>query len=279
MKKIKRLVVEHRVAFVATLFLLVMFVSGSIVSATSVARHRAQEAAAGTEQTDAASGESSKDEEDGVKLTDSQREAIDGYGDDAHKLIETLSASVWTSEDGNHTLRFDDDNQYSETVNGDVTTHSYAILRIDKETGQDGSEKDTVVFETDTGTHIVSYQKLTGTANDGSGSVTSVLSSASMFSLPDSPYKRSDVAASVKINGLNSEVEKLLGGNADELGHKMSGWCASHYPTVTEADWDDAAYIDYGKKTVTLGFTLNNESPVNVTVTYHTDSGAFEFNL
>ena len=282
MNKIKNIIIQHRMAALGVLFLLVIFIGGSIVSATNVAQRRTQENIAQTnqssEQGQSANLPAAEIEEGGVSLTDSQRAAIESYDDDIRAFIDTLSASVWSANNGQRTLRFSDD-QYTETVNGEVATHGYAILRLEKSSDDAGAEHVTAIFETDTGTHIVDYENLTGSANDGSGAVTSTLSSTSMFSLPDTLYTRSDTVQSVTVKGLNSEVTQLIGGSSDELTTELSSWCVVHYPTVTEAAWDGTAFIDYASGTVTLSFTLNNESPVNLSVTYYNESGTFAFSF
>lgn len=89
-------------------------------------------------------------------------------------------------------------------------THSYAILRLERGMDTAGSEVTTVVFETDTGTHVVTYTNLTGSKPDDSGKVSSSLSSNSMFALKGSNYERRDSVESITIKGLNSEMVKLL---------------------------------------------------------------------
>ena len=72
---------------------------------------------------------------------------------------------------GRCTLTFSD-NSYVETVDGDSTTHSYAIARIDKSSDGYGGSLDTIVFETDTGTHVVTYSDGKGSATQEPGDVT-----------------------------------------------------------------------------------------------------------
>lgn len=280
MKDFKQLIIKHRAAALVTLFLVIVFVGFSVSSALNVASRRAQESSQQETKTEQSvtSGSEPADDEGNVELTDTQKDAIDNYDDDTKKFIDSLTGSVWTASGGNYTLLFSDD-QYSETVNGEVTEHSFAILRLDKTTDQTGDETDTVVFETDTGTHIVNYKTTTTTASDGSAQVTSTLSSSTMFAVTNGDYSRSEATKSVTVKGLNSEVTRLLGDNADKLTSELSNWCVIHYPTVTEADWDKTASVDWENGTVVVGFTLNNESPVNLSVVYHMDTGTFEFNF
>lgn len=280
MKDFKQLIIKHRVAALAAVFLIIVFVGFSVTSALNVASRRAQESnaqEAETEQVAATGSEATADEGD-VELTDTQRDAIENYDDDTKEFIDSLTGSVWTANGGSYTLLFSGD-QYSETVNGEVTEHSFAVLRLEKSTDQTGDETDTAVFETDTGTHIVEYRTTTTTGSDGSAKVTSTLSSSSMFAVTNGDYSRAEATQTVTIKGLNSEVTQLLGDNADKLTSELSNWCVIHYPTVTEADWDQTAFVDWENGTVVVSFTLNNESPVNLSVVYHMDTGAFEFNF
>lgn len=153
MDKFKQLIIEHKKATLIALFFLIVFIGGSAVSAINVAKHRAEQEqteqdAPITEVVD--KGESDKE----VTLTDTQKKAIKNYDDDTKGFIETLSASIWSADGGRYTLRFSD-NSYVETANGKSSVHSYAITRIDREGDGYGGSLLTIVFETDTGTHIV----------------------------------------------------------------------------------------------------------------------------
>lgn len=272
MNKLKTFVGEHRGAALAALFLLIAFVGGSAMSAVNVAQNRAQEAA-----------QSQTGQKEDVPLTDSQKKAIEGYDDDVRALIDTLSASVWSANNGRCTLRFSDDS-YVETVNGKSTTHSYAIERIDKAGDGYGGSIDTIVFETDTGTHVVTYTDGKGsaaTAQGGAqkadGSVISSLASASMFSLKDTAYERADAVESIAVKGLNSEITQLFGGDTDKLTSALSSWCAVHYPTTSEAIWNQVASIDWGDGVITTGFKLNDDQSTELTVVYRMDNGDVEF--
>lgn len=273
MNKFKELITQHKKVTVITVFLLIMFIGGSAISALNVANLRAQQETQETESSEEDT-KSEEVEEESVDLTESQQEAIDAYDDDTIKFIDTLSASVWSSN--GHTLRFSD-TQYTESSNGTLTTHSYAITRLETSNDQTGAQLVTAVFETDTGTHIVEYTSLTGSSNDGSGEVTSTLSSSSAFMLANTDYTRSDAVSSITINGLNSAVTELLDNKTDELTEELSNWCAVYYPTVTEATWAGTAYIDYNNSFVQLDFTLTGESNISLSVIYHTDTGTFVF--
>lgn len=278
MDKIRSFMAEHRAAALAAVFLLIVFVGGSAMSAVNVANHRAQEAASQEgEQGQPAGGQEGQEQQDGlVSLTDSQSAAIENYDDATRDFISTLSSSVWSANSGRYTLRFEND-QYTETVDGETTQHSYAILRLDGGMDDAGNDVATVAVETDTGTHVLTYSNSTGTSADGATQVTSTLSSSSMFALKDVPYERADAVENITVKGLNSEVTNLVGGSPDELTVELSRWCAVHYPTATEATWNQVVSIDWENGVISTGFTLNGESAVNLTVVYLMDSGAFEF--
>lgn len=165
MKKLKAWMAEHKKFSVIALCLLLMFTCGSAMSAINVSHHRAETAkeqnAGNNTDTTTAAEKKTKEETGKVELTDAQKEIIKGYDTDAKELIDTLSSSVWSVSEGRYTLKFADDS-YVETVNGTPTVHSYAISRVEKTSDGYGGYLYTIVFETDTGTHIVTY-------TDGSG--------------------------------------------------------------------------------------------------------------
>lgn len=282
MNNLKTFIGEHKKAALVALFLLIVFIGGSVTSALNVAQHRAEKAAQ-TEAQEADKDESPASVDEDVDLTDSQKEAIEGYDDDTLTFIDTLSASVWSANNGRCTLRFADDS-YVETVDGDATTHSYAIDRIDKSSDGYGGSLYTVVFETDTGTHVVTYTDGKGSAAQKQGDVQKTdstlvasLSSASMFSLKDTSYERADPVEEVAIKGLNSEVTQFLGGDTDKLTSSISSWCAVHHPTASEATWSGSAFIDWENSLVSLDFTLNDDMASIVSAVYHTDTNTYEF--
>ena len=156
MEKIKTLVSQHKKASLLTLFALIVFIGFSATSAMNVARQRAAEEAAKTESVDEqGTSDDGKDAEEKVELSSSQKKLIDGYDDETKKLIETLSASVFSANNGRNTLRFHDD-YYVETVNGKEQNHSYAISTVEFGNNGSDSEIDRIVFETDTTTRTPS---------------------------------------------------------------------------------------------------------------------------
>lgn len=283
MGKLKAFIDEHRKGAVIAFILLLLFVSGSAMSAVRVAQDRAQQSAHAEGSAQGQGSEEAGDPQGNVGLTDSQKEAIAGYDDDTLSFIDTLGASVWSANNGRYTLRFSEDS-YVETVDGKASTRSYAIVRIDRESDGYGGTIATIVFETDTGTHVATYMDGRGAAvQPGSGggqtdsTVIASLTSASMFAMKDTPYERADAVEAIAVRGLNSEVTKLLGDDTKVLADEMSRWCAVHYPTATEAVWDGSAFVDWEGSLVSTDFTLNDSAGTVLTVIYHTDSGTFEF--
>lgn len=279
MDKIKTFIKEHQKATLIGLFLLIIFIGCSAASAVNVAQQRAQKAAEQTEQAQKDDKGDTSNKEADVPLTAEQKKAIDNYDKDTKKFIDTLSASVWSADGDKDTLRFSGDS-YTETANGKTETHSYAILRLERGMDTAGSEVTTAVFETDTGTHVVTYMNLTGVKPDGdSGNVSSSLSSNSMFALKGNNYERKDAVKSITVKGLNSDITKLLGNDTDKLTAELSKWCAVSYPTATDATWDKAAVIDYENGIISTNFTLNTETPVSIAVTYSLSDKSYNFEL
>lgn len=275
MDKIKAIVSQHKKASLLALFALIVFVGFSVTSAMNVAQHRAE--GESIEQVEPSndkspSSESSKD----IRLSDSQKEAIKGYDDKVKRLIETMSSSIWSDKSGTNTLRFYD-TYYVETINGDEKTHPYAITKVEYGTNGADAEIDTVVFLTDTGTHIATYTIALDV--EGNSISTSTISSSSMFSKKDSLYECTDPVKSITVKGLNSEMTGLFGGDVTKLTEDLSSWCASHFPTASEATWQKTAVIDYEKDIISTNFTLNTETPVSIAVTYSLSDKSYNFEL
>lgn len=288
MDKLKLLFNEHKKAALIGLFIVIVFIGGSAVSAMNVAQRRAKEDPAQTEQQEQIDGqrEDAGADSENVKLSESQKDAIRAYDEDTEKFIDTLSASIWSAGGGRYTLRFSDDH-YVETVNGESTTHSFAISRIDDSSDGYGGTYCTAVFDTDTGTHIVTYMDGKGSAVrdvdkepvNEEPSVVSTIQSASMFARKDMPYERIDSIEDITIKGLNSEMTELFGDDLDKLTKELSSWCAVHYPTATEATWEKSVIIDYDEGVLSTNFTLNTESTVPIAVNYKISDGTFTFKL
>lgn len=275
MDKIKAIVSQHKKASLLALFALIVFVGFSVTSAMNVAQRRAE--GESIEQVEPSndkspSSESSKD----IRLSDSQKEAIKGYDDKVKRLIETMSSSIWSDKSGTNTLRFYD-TYYVETINGDEKTHPYAITKVEYGTNGADAEIDTVVFLTDTGTHIATYTIALDV--EGNSISTSTISSSSMFSKKDSLYECTDPVKSITVKGLNSEMTGLFGGDVTKLTEDLSSWCASHFPTASEATWQKTAVIDYEKDIISTNFTLNTETPVSIAVTYSLSDKSYNFEL
>lgn len=275
MDKIKAIVSQHKKASLLALFALIVFVGFSVTSAMNVAQRRAEGESIGQVEPSndkSPSSESSKD----IRLSDSQKEAIKGYDDKVKRLIETMSSSIWSDKSGTNTLRFYD-TYYVETINGDEKTHPYAITKVEYGTNGADAEIDTVVFLTDTGTHIATYTIALDV--EGNSISTSTISSSSMFSKKDSLYECTDPVKSITVKGLNSEMTGLFGGDVTKLTEDLSSWCASHFPTASEATWQKTAVIDYEKDIISTNFTLNTETPVSIAVTYSLSDKSYNFEL
>lgn len=254
MKKLKAWMAEHKKFSVIALCLLLMFTCGSAMSAINVSHHRAETAkeqnVGNNTDTTTAAEKKTKEETGKVELTDAQKEIIKGYDSDTKELIDTLSSSVWSVSEGRYTLKFADDS-YVETVNGTPTVHSYAISRIEKTSDGYGGYLYTIVFETDTGTHIVTYTDGSGAAVNSDSktpgeNTISTLTSSTMFAQKNTAYERAEAVANITVKGMNSEVTKLFGGDEKAVITALSKWCAVHYPSVTEATWQKELVAELG---------------------------------
>ena len=285
MKKLKAWMTEHKKFSVIALCLLLMFTCGSAMSAINVSHHRAETAkeqnAGNNTDTTTAAEKKTKEETGKVELTDAQKEIIKGYDSDAKELIDTLSSSVWSVSEGRYTLKFADDS-YVETVNGTPTVHSYAISRVEKTSDGYGGYLYTIVFETDTGTHIVTYTDGSGAAVNSDSktpgeNTISTLTSSTMFAQKNTAYERAEAVTNITVKGMNSEVTKLFGGDEKAVITALSKWCAVHYPSVTEATWQKVVNLDYENGVITTDFKLNDTNSVSITCVYEQSTGEFSF--
>mgnify|MGYP002561620135 CR=1 FL=1 len=285
MKKLKAWMAEHKKFSVIALCLLLMFTCGSAMSAINVSHHRAETAkeqnAGNNTDTTTAAEKKTKEETGKVELTDAQKEIIKGYDTDTKELIDTLSSSVWSVSEGRYTLKFADDS-YVETVNGTPTVHSYAISRVEKTSDGYGGYLYTIVFETDTGTHIVTYTDGSGAAVNSDSktpgeNTISTLTSSTMFAQKNTAYERAEAVANITVKGMNSEVTKLFGGDEKAVTTALSKWCAVHYPSVTEATWQKVVNLDYENGVITTDFKLNDTNSVSITCVYEQSTGEFSF--
>lgn len=232
-----------------------------------MSHHRAETAkeqhAGNNTDTTTAAEKKTKEETGKVELTDAQKEIIKGYDTDTKELIDTLSSSVWSVSEGRYTLKFADDS-YVETVNGTPTVHSYAISRVEKTSDGYGGSLYTIVFETDAGTHIVTYTDGSGAAVNSDSktpgeNTISTLTSSTMFAQKNTAYERAEAVTNITVKGMNSEVTKLFGGDEKAVITALSKWCAVHYPSVTEATWQKVVNLDYENGVITTDFKLKEE--------------------
>ncbi|MGN8818095.1 hypothetical protein ACTNEN_07195 [Oribacterium sp. HCP28S3_H8] len=287
MKDWKGLLKKHRKVALLSLFAIIVFAGFSVTSALHVAERRAAQQS--QTASDAAGSDSGKtagaSEAEKTSLTESQKKLIKAYDSKTRKLIETLCAGVWSASDGKYTVRFYDDH-YVETVNGEETSHPFAISAC--EFGNNGSdtEVDTIAFETDAGTYIATYT-LVKSADSASAGQASLLSG--MFALPNTAYQRSDAVEKIAVEGLDGEAKGLLG-DQDAFVDALSRWCSTHYPSAVKATWNKNVTIDYDKGLVVTAFTLSSDesdgsasltgsaTPV-ITVTYDQNDSTYKFSV
>lgn len=283
MDKLNAFIKGHKKGAVLALFFLIVFIGCSAVSAVHIAQQRAEEASVQSEN--ASSEADGKAEDKKVALSTTQKELIGSYDDETRKLIDTLSASVWSADGGKYTVRFED-TFYTETVDGKEQTHPYAISAIETRGNNSDTDIKTIVFETDTGAHILTYA-LTTTPEDAQSGTPALctIESSTMFSRSDIVYERVDAVKQIKIAGLNSEITKLLGDDTEKLTKELSNWCSVHFPVASQATWDKSAFIDYEDNTIMLGFSIGDDSSGQnsssgasvISVVYNRADGTYSF--
>ena len=196
------------------------------------------------------------------------------------ELIDTLSSSVWSVSEGRYTSSLPMTPTWKR--DGTPTVHSYAISRVEKTSDGYGGYLYTIVFETDTGTHIVTYTDGSGAAVNSDSktpgeNTISTLTSSTMFAQKNTAYERAEAVANITVKGMNSEVTKLFGGDEKAVITALSKWCAVHYPSVTEATWQKVVNLDYENGVITTDFKLNDSNSVSVTCVYEQSTGEFSF--
>lgn len=282
MENLKAIIGQRKMAVLAAIFLLVVFIGFSVTSAMKVAHRREQDASQRQQEEMAQPDDGG---EEGPPLEESQQALIDSYPYRTKKLIETLCVGVWNAGGGKYTLRFYD-TYYVETVNGNESAHSFAISAVEYGTNGSDTEIDTIVFETDTGSHIATFSLVRSAESEQAGKAT--IGSSTMFSSADIVYERIDGSTDVEIIGLNDEITLLLG-DMDKLNEELSSWCSVHYPAMAFAVWSENATIDYGRGVVVTSFflgdadadidALSDGTSVAISITYDQANDTYEFGL
>ena len=281
MKKIMHLIKKHKKESLLVLFFVIVFVGFSITNAIKVSTERAE-----TEQSQSSQKESMENAETipvkEVSLTDKQKEIIEKYDEKTKQLIQTLSTHPWSSSDGKNTITFHDD-YYEENVNGTSKKIPFAISTVQYANNGSDTEINTLVLETDTGTHLVTYTTTKATSETVKG--TSAILSNTLFEQVDSAYTRIEELTTIQIQGLNEEAMTLLG-DTEELSKSMSEWCAKRYPTMTNAIWNKTVNIQFDEKkaTVTTAFFLGTNEQVEknapiVSLIYDRESKTYTFKM
>lgn len=280
MDRIKAFVEEHKVATIVAIFVFIIFIGFSVVSAMNVAQRREQEQLHQRHEQKKEEGSST---EETVPLSDTQKKLIEDYDAKTTMLIDVLSRGVWTANNGKNTVVFHD-TYFTETDGKDVANHPYAISAVEYDNNGVDTEVDTIALETDTGTHLITYTSVLSAESPEAG--VSSLTSATLFRLQDAAYSRTDTVIEVSITGLNEEMTSLLG-NPKDLVAELSKWCSVHYPATTTAAWIGTATIDWNKNIVVTSFSLGGKegetgdgtgtAATVVSVTYNSDAGTYEF--
>ena len=87
MESIKTFIREHQKGAIILLFMLIVFIGCSAVSAINVAKHRAEEAAV---QTDEVRDKGNASDNTDTPLSKEQKEAISNHDDETKNFIDTL---------------------------------------------------------------------------------------------------------------------------------------------------------------------------------------------
>lgn len=293
MGNLKRNIRKHKTGIIIGGLVVVFFTIFSVINGVHVAHDRAAENAKQEQAISRATSDTDNNvgnEEEKIELTGEQKEQISKYDDAAKKFIATLEASTWTGESATDTLRFTHGSQFTETISGKPTTHTYTISRVTTEEIEGTDEADpgiltTAIFETDTGSHVVtywdSYSKVTDTDNNEQGTQNpTVLSSATMFSQKNAKYTRAQTVKEIPVSDIDTGAIKLLGGDKNRITKELTNWLAVSFPTVTKADWDKKVNVTYDKHEAETTFTIDlgeNGGTMTITATYNSEDDTFAF--
>lgn len=293
MDDLKAFLTEHSRVSVIVLAILLIFVGGSAVRCTSLQIERAEQAApqeqgeqaqtdgarvdedggAGTQDASAGADEqaTSEAEDDAVALLSEEMRMRQGeYDAAAIELVGTLSANTWAVANEAATLTFTD-KTYTETTPSGSETHAYVVLATAKQNDTRGLlETTTAAIETDNGTYIMELMRATDEAG------TEVTMGLACDAFKHSGYARADAAGGLVVSGLNSEINLMLGEQADQLKTELTDYCSKHYPSAGTATWDGRAEVDYEEGTIKLVFTLDNQAKTHVYVTYSINNHTFD---
>lgn len=255
MKQITNFLKINKKAAILLLFFLVIFIGFSVTNAIKVSNERAD--ADNNEQKTSETSESEDTETipvDDVSLTDKQSDIIDNYSAKTQQLIDVLAKHPWVSDDGKNTIIFHD-TYYEQSVNGHSQKTPFAISAIEYDSNGSDTEINTLVFETDKGTHLVTYTATKAVSENEKG--VSTLYSTTLFEQGNTTYTRVEEFTNITIQGLDEEISAFLG-DTKELSRSLSEWCALRYPSMTTAVWNKSVSVQFDEQaqTVTSAFYL-----------------------
>ena len=276
MSQIQRLIKEHKKGALIALLVLLLFISSSVISAINVAHKRAHDAK--TEETTPSSiqAQEKQTEKQDVPLTDNQESLIHDYNQETKDFITKLTRGTWTTTDDSSAVTFTD-NEYTISIQGNPETHTYAISRLTHNEDTQGGQHYTIAMETDTGTHIATYEEITGMeATNPAEGIQTTLTSETMFGSYSMTLTRIDSVPTITLTDYDADAALYLG-DTDKLTEAFSQWIVTNYPRTTEARWNQFITIDYQNKTVMTSFTLVNEVQPSISVTYNTDTQTYTF--
>ena len=276
MSQIQRFIKEHKKGTLISLLILLLFITSSVISAINVAHKRANDAQ--TEETTPSSIQTQEKQTKNkdVPLTENQESLIHDYNQETKDFITKLTRGTWTTPDDSSAVTFTDDH-YTIITQGNPETHTYAISRLTHNEDTQGGQHYTIAIETDTGTHIATYEETTGMeATNPAEGIQTTLTSETMFGTSTRTLTRIDSVPTITLTNYDADAALYLG-DTDKLTEAFSQWIITNYPRTTEARWNQFITIDYQNKTVMTSFTLTNEVQPSITVTYNTETQTYTF--
>ena len=194
-------------------------------------------------------------EEAEKSLTESQREAISGYGTGEKEFVARLTDGIWVNTSETESIEFTDAT-FTINKSGKSETHSYAVQAIETKNENQTSQNQnrqiiTASLDTDDGVQILTLTLPTG-------SQTNPTLKSDYFG--QNAYIGTNIGANIDVVGIDDDFLTLLKDGGVQLTREVQLRGAEKYPTATQATWLRECSIDYEDRVIQTSFSYNNKN-------------------
>ena len=246
------------------LIMVVMFAAIFALGAISLFGFPALPPAGGKDApSESAPSSAAADVDPSIEFSESQKAAIDGYGEAEEELVARLQNGLWSTLDEKTVITFTA-RTFTTSSSGKVSEpRPYAIVsHTDLTQSPYESEyaiSTVLAVETDDGVSILNLQRIP------QGTVSSY--AIDWPDIANGTLLQVGLARTVRIDGDVSKLGSILDQDTlDGILSEVQGQAVEYYPTATVATWSGAADVDWNERSVKTSFTLNNSSKTIVNI-------------